>query len=59
MNERDLWTCDAMEKFGGSFVKQLSILARMADANNLRIIKESWPTYWKEYEQKGIEMEEK
>lgn len=57
MNERDIWTIDAMEKYGGSFVKQLGALARRADPINLQKIKTTWPEYWSEYEARGIEME--
>ena len=58
MNERDLWTCDAMEKYGGSFVQQLAHLARRADPNNLQTIKSAWPEYWSEYEVMGKKLEE-
>ncbi len=58
MNERDSWTCDAMEKFGGSFVQQLGALARRADPVNLAKIKGTWPEYWEDYEQRGITMEQ-
>lgn len=57
--DRDLWTLDAMEKYGGSFVKNLGSLARRADPLNLRKIKDTWPEYWSEYERLGIEMEQK
>ena len=49
--ERDHMIIDAMEKYGGSFVKVLAQLCRRADANNLRKIKETWPNYWKDYEE--------
>jgi len=57
MNDRDTWTCIAMEKFGGGFVKALAALARHADANNLSLIKANWPRYWSEYEAVGKELE--
>ena len=57
MNERDSWTVDAMEKFGGSFVQQLALLARHADPVNLAKIKTTWKEYWTEYEFTGIQLE--
>ena len=57
MNDRDIWTIDAMEQFGGSFVKAIGAAARMADGFNLRLIKHTWPEYWAEYEKRGIELE--
>jgi len=57
MNERDCWTVDAMEKYGGSFVKALAELARRADPINLRKIKATWEEYWMQYEKTGIEIE--
>ena len=59
MNDHDYYTVDAMEKYGGSFVKQLGELARRADPVNLALIKETWPEYWHQYEDMGKEMEAK
>lgn len=56
-NDRDSWTVDAMEKYGGSFVKALGQLARRADMVNLLKIKTTFQEYWHEYEMKGREME--
>lgn len=55
--DRDAWTLDAMEKYGGSFVKALAVLARHADAGNFARIKAGWPEYWTDYEARGKEME--
>jgi len=49
MNERDLAVVEAMEKYGGSFVKALAQLAHRADPANLEKIKHTWATYWLEY----------
>ena len=57
MNDRDNWTVDAMEKWGGSFVKQLASLARQADMNNLQKIKIAFSDYWEEYEEMGQKLE--
>jgi len=56
---RDYWTIEAMEKYGGSFVKALAEAARRADRQNLEKIKTTWVEYWTEYEKTGCEMEEK
>jgi hypothetical protein len=45
----DLDVIDAMEKYGGSFVKALAETARRADPINLRRVKAAWPEYWNQY----------
>lgn len=45
-----LRTMQAMERYGGGFVKTLAAIAR-ADAENLAKIKATWPEYWAKYEQ--------
>ena len=54
--ENNSWTMDAMEMHGGSFVKCLGALARRADPINLKLIKETWSEYWRQYEQIGQDM---
>ena len=49
MNEEDYKIVEAMEKYGGSFVKNLARLCYSADQNNLRKIKETWSDYWNDY----------
>ncbi len=49
--EEDFAVIDAMVKYGGSFVHALGLAAMHADSQNLHIIKTSWPTYWKTYQQ--------
>jgi len=51
MNEQDLNTVENMEKYGGSFVKAIAVLARHADPINLQKIKNTWSKYWKNYEE--------
>lgn len=53
MNEQDYKTVEAMEKYGGSFVKALAELARRADPFNLELIKITWARYWKQYQEMG------
>lgn len=52
-----MWTVDAMEEVGGSFIKKLGGLARTADAFNLQKIKDTWPEYWEDYEARGKNLE--
>ena len=49
MTPQDLNTVENMDRYGGSFVKALAVLARHADHNNLQKIKNTWSVYWKEY----------
>lgn len=49
MNEEDYMIVDAMEKYGGSFVKALAEAARHADPTNLQKIKDTWSNYWEAY----------
>lgn len=55
-NENDYWTVEAMEKYGGSFVKILATMARRADPTNLAKIKYTWSNYWYEYQAIGRDM---
>lgn len=50
MSEEDFAVLEAMEKYGGSFVKALAEAAHRADPNNLQKIKDTWPVYWAEYQ---------
>lgn len=54
---QDYFTIDAMEKWGGSFVKLLGALARHADDENLQKIKDTWPKYWALYEEDGRKLQ--
>lgn len=49
MSEQDIAVIEAMEKYGGSFVKALAEAARRADAINLAKIKNAFPDYWWQY----------
>ncbi len=57
MNERDYWTTEAMEKFGGSFVQALAECARRAEPVNMQKIKWAFEDYWMEYQRMGIDLE--
>jgi len=48
--EHDYAILDAMSKYGGSFVKQLVILAYLADSENFQKLKSTFSNYWEEYE---------
>ncbi len=39
----------AMKRYGGDFVSRLGDAAFYADAENLRLIKETWPVIWMRY----------
>lgn len=54
MDEEDFQVVEAMEKYGGSFVKALAQLCHRADPVNLQKIKYTWPDYWEEYQNKTI-----
>ncbi len=49
MSDQDIKVVEAMEKYGGSFVKALAECARRADAMNLIKIKTTWKAYWQQY----------
>lgn len=48
--ERDLLTIEAMENFGGEFVRNLGAAARVAEPANLADIKKTFGLYWSRYE---------
>ena len=41
---------DTMMEYGGSFVRKLGAAALVADPENLRKIKNTWPDYWAQYD---------
>ena len=47
--DEDLKTIEAMELYGGSFVKALAHCALNADMVNLAKIKITWADYWAQY----------
>ena len=51
MNEEDIKVVQAMEQYGGSFVKALAQACYHADPGNLQIIKTSFPEIWERYTQ--------
>ena len=46
----DYLILDAMSTYGGSFVQQLSKLARVADTTNFAKLKVTFANYWEEYD---------
>ena len=54
MTDDDRAIVDAMTKFGGSFVKKLAELCRVADELNLATIKASFGMYWEHYERLAL-----
>lgn len=57
MNEEDYKIIEAMEKYGGSFVKALANAARHADNYNLGKIRQNWKEYWDTYREMAIGLE--
>ena len=53
----DFDVTETMIKFGGSFVKTLGQLFRMADGDNKTILKNAFPKYWKKYSEIAEELE--
>ena len=45
----DKKTIETMMEYGGSFVRKLGAAALVADDQNLRRIKNTWPEYWYQY----------
>jgi hypothetical protein len=54
MNEEEIQVIEAMEKYGGSFVKALANAYRHADPYNRGMIRQCWKDYWKTYQEKGV-----
>lgn len=55
MNDEEFKVIEAMERFGGSFVKELAELYQFADPDNRRKIRETWSEYWKKYREMAKE----
>ena len=53
MTTTERQTLDAMQKYGGSFVKALSYLYIAADPANRLEIRSTWPVLWAKYEGYG------
>lgn len=49
----------AMKKYGGSFVHALAVAALVADDDNRRRIRETWPEYWAKYAQMAEQLDNK
>jgi pyruvate/2-oxoacid:ferredoxin oxidoreductase beta subunit len=50
MNDEEMEVVEAMEKYGGSFVKSLAGCFRHADRTNINKLFNAFPEYWKQYE---------
>ena len=57
MNEEDIKIIDAMEEYGGSFVKALANVCRHADHYNLGKIRQAFHEYWNVYREKSEQLE--
>lgn len=49
MNKEDEQVVDNMQRYGGSFIKQLAKLCWVADVFNMNRIKREFADYWKQY----------
>lgn len=52
MSEHEIQVIEAMEKFGGSFVKDLANCFRHADRINFVKLQQTFIDYWEEYRAK-------
>ena len=49
MTDEEIGVVEAMQKYGGGFVKALGSACWLADEGNLALIKQTWPDYWQRY----------
>ena len=54
----DKKTIETMMEYGGSFVRKLGAAALVADDQNLRRIKHTWPEYWDQYTRMAKQLSE-
>ena len=54
MTEELFKIVEAMEQYGGSFVKSLAVCFYRADANNLIKLQNAFPNYIEEYKKKFV-----
>lgn len=54
----DRKTIETMMEYGGSFVRKLGAAALVADPENLRKIKATWPDYWSQYDRMAKQLSE-
>lgn len=58
-NEEDYKVVEAMETFGGSFVKALADCFRAADSRNYALLKATFANYWETYTEMAGKLDEK
>lgn len=51
MNDHEIEVIETMQKYGGGFVKALAQCFLLADGNNFYKLRETFPEYWKQYEE--------
>lgn len=54
MNDEEFKIIEAMETYGGSFVKSLSQCFRHADPINFKKLKDAFPEYWEKYKKMAL-----
>ena len=57
MNDEDIKIIEAMEKYGGSFVKALANAMRHADHTNLGRLRQTFHEYWATYREMSGQLE--
>lgn len=55
---KDFDVARTMIEYGGSFVRKLGAAALVADEQNLRRIKSTWPEYWDQYSRMAKQLSE-
>lgn len=55
IEEERLLVAEMMTRYGGSFCKNLGQALFCADINNVYTIKNSFPEYWKQYLEMGLQ----
>lgn len=53
MTSEEIEVVEAMERWGGGFVKALAECFRRADVHNFRILRASFSEYWNDYSEMG------
>jgi hypothetical protein len=55
---KDFDVAFTMIEYGGSFVRKLGAAALVADPENLKKIKGTWPEYWSQYDRMAKQLSE-
>ena len=50
MNNHEIYVLEAMQRYGGSFIRALAECFYRADDNNFKKLKDTFSDYWEQYE---------